>query len=92
MTYGLQKDINFFITERVTKEAYILEQSEEYKEIQEEVTTILNKLQAGIKKSFLPIIEDLLETTNTREHRAREQSYRQGLKETELIRSIFFGK
>jgi len=89
---NLQEDINNFISERVIKEANKHEQSEEYKEIQEEVTTILNKLQAGIKESFLPIIDDLVEAINTREFTARKQSYKQGLMEAELIRSIILGK
>jgi len=83
--------MNDFITKQVQKSAYQMEQMEEYKELHNEYKILLEKMRSGLSEEAQAILEELIEVINAREFIAREQSYKQGLKESEEIKIELFG-
>ena len=83
--------MNDFITEQVQKGAYQMEQMEEYKQIHKEYKILLETLRSGLSEASQVMLEELIEVINAREFIAREQSYKQGLKDAERIKVELFG-
>ncbi|MFZ7121690.1 MAG: hypothetical protein ACOWWH_12190 [Eubacteriaceae bacterium] len=82
---NLEMNISYFVTEQVQEGAFQMEKKEEYKEINDEYKIYLEKLKSDLAEDKKEILEKMIELINAREFVAREQSYKQGLKEAKLI-------
>ncbi len=89
--HKIQINMNSFITEQVQKGAYQMEQMEEYQELHNEYKILLEKLRSSLSGASQLVLEELIEVINAREFIAREQSYKQGLKEAKGIKEELFG-
>jgi len=87
----LKMNINDFVTEQVQAGAYQMEQTGEYKKIHNEYMLHYENLKDGLSEDKKELLEKIIQLINVREFIAREQSYKQGLKDGEIIQKRLFG-